>query len=147
MRTGFAVGLCALLLAAATGCGDSGPQIDERGGMRLLVAGKSSMSNLAVVAGAVTLTDGRCVGLRVGESTMLVVWLNGTKLTTDGRGIYLPGVGTVRFGESITGGGGYASPGLLEQNPRGLEIPPECLKGVKDEVAFLQSGPRRGGTA
>jgi hypothetical protein len=144
MRTGLALGLCALLLAAAAGCGDSGPHIDERGGMRLLVAGKSSASNLAVVAGNVTLTAGRCVGLSWGESTMLVIWLNGTKLTTDGRGIYLPGVGTVRFGESITGAGGYASPGLREQNPGGLEIPPECLKGVDDEVAYLQSEPRRG---
>jgi hypothetical protein len=111
------------------GCGDSGasegPQVVDREGVRLLVAGPMDGSRQAGIEGELHLMAGDCLGLRTGASrNALVVWPSGTKLVDgDPATIEVPDLGRITVGQGITASGGD----LAEESGQMPQIPEDCM--------------------
>ena len=130
--------LAAILLAGLLlGCDDDGE--DSTGGR--LVVGKSFVlvgpegdgNNVAGfgVGGVVSMT-GRCLGI----DRVTVIWPHGTSVTSeDPLEIDVPGLGRVRLGDHVEGGGYSAT----EQLPEGISrVPESCPAGRV--LAFFPEG-------
>ena len=115
----------AVLVLVACG-GSRSLDVQERGDVTALVATDSEQASDAEVRGVVELGPGGCLGL-VSEEVVVpipLIWPEGSELAEDGGSVTVPGVGEVRVGASISGGGGEDSNVEAE---RYRDVPEGCL--------------------
>lgn len=104
--TGFLL-LC-WAAAALSGC-TSGVNVHENEDAALATDSGFLTGDQAAISGALTITEAGCVGLVDDEGNAFpVVWPRGTTLiSASPLTLDLPGVGVMREGQTISGGGGY----------------------------------------
>ncbi len=108
----------------------SGPahvNVQEKRDTLALVRTNSDGGMDAQIRGVVQIGPGGCLGLvREGaDEPVALIWPEGSRLTDDGSSVDVPGVGAVRVGQWVEGGGGEVS------EPRGerySDVPAECMR-------------------
>lgn len=114
-------------LVALSGCGGADTlDVQLRDGTTALVSTSTQAGSDAEVRGVIQVGAGGCLGLLSEETThpIPLIWPEGSKLTEAGDAVDVPGLGTVRVGQTISGGGGEVT------NPSGnryADIPDGCL--------------------
>ncbi|MDR0849219.1 MAG: hypothetical protein LBN10_09340 [Propionibacteriaceae bacterium] len=112
------------------GCSSpEGVGIIDEGGNTALVATNQSGGMDARVVGTVAIESG-CWGILSEGEFVLVVWPQGTSLSSGGESLQVAGGVVLREGVPITGGGGFDQNHLLE----GLKGIEDC---TTDQVALL----------
>ena len=123
----YAIVVLAMLTAGCTA--DASERVQREGDTILLVADSEPEAVMeAVVEGTLTLTADGCFAIESGDVVHPLQFPFGTRLASDGRSAVVPGLGTVRVGDAIRGGGGYVEVG---------EVPDACR--VDDESAVWQT--------
>jgi hypothetical protein len=125
---GLAVVSCLAVVVVGCGAEESLRVVPGVDGAVVVVAPPVESSGEAIVAGAVALTAGGCVGLGYdsGEGTKveLAIWPAGTEPLEDEVGVDVPGLGRFAVGDQVSTSGGYGGPPGF----RGvMAIPQECL--------------------
>lgn len=133
--------ICSVLLAvlATSACGGSGQvEVQDQDGSIALVSGGGQGSD-AEVRGVVQMADGGCWGIvpEGGDAAVAAVWPEGSKLSSDGTSVEVPGVGQVRVGTTVVGAGGEVSD---PSGDRYADVPSDCLgQKLLIDVASLSS--------
>lgn len=111
-------------LALLTGCGNggSGGSVIRSGHSFILVNAKVNGPVVGVGWGGTVTMSGHCLGI----DGATVIWPHGTKISSSHPLIAdVPGIGLVRVGDVVSGGGG--EPGPLGALPSGIDaIPSGC---------------------
>ncbi|AXH96607.1 hypothetical protein DV701_11170 [Ornithinimicrobium avium] len=131
MRAG-ALTATVLMLSA---CGGSGAvDVQEHQGAIALVAKDSEQGSDAEIGGVLGLGPGGCLGLLTegSDAPVPLVWPAGSKLSEDGTSVTVPGLGEVRPGQTVTGGGGEDS---NVEADRYSDVPEACLEQGRLVVA------------
>ena len=109
------------------------PQVVQRaGGTTMLAAAiRPEAFMLAAIEATLTRTRLGCLALGDDEAMMVVQCPYGTTLSEDGTSIDVPGLGLVRIGDTVRGGGGRGEPDDAS------DLPAEC--GAPISLFFWQS--------
>lgn len=125
----------AVTLLTLTGCGGSDTVgVQVHAGTTALIASSSDSAMDAEVRGVIQVGADGCLGV-VSEGTtqpVPLIWPEGSTLTEAGDAVDVPGLGTVRVGQTISGGGGEVT------NPTGsryADIPDGCL----DQATLIEA--------
>lgn len=128
-------------LVALAGCGGGGDVLDVQlhEGTTALVSTSAEGGSDAEVRGIIQVGAGGCLGLLSEGTThpIPLIWPEGSKLTEAGDAVDVPGLGVVRVGQTVSGGGGEVT------NPSGdryAAIPAACLdQDTLIEVATIKT--------
>lgn len=115
MRRAWAGAAAGLLLVA---CGaDATAAVQRAGGVTLLAAAERPDGVMdAQILGTLTVADSGCLALAAEGAVYALQFPFGSRLADDGESVEVPGRGTLRPGDEITGGGGYVDvPGAPEE--------------------------------
>lgn len=98
-----------MVLVLAGCASDATPAEQRAGGTILLAASERADAGMdALVAGTLTRTESGCLALDSGDGQVYVLQFPfGTRLADDGGSVEVPGLGTLRPGDELSGGGGY----------------------------------------
>lgn len=97
--------IVAVLMTGLAGCSSEPLAVDPNAPAVLISGSGDGAGADALVTGSVTVDDASCVGL----DGRLAVWPDGTGWDSANDALRLPNGTLVRVGESVTGGGFYAS--------------------------------------
>lgn len=113
--------LVVLGLLTLAGCG-VGVQTQRAGGsVMMAIASKPGGVQLAIFEGTLMRTDQGCLAGQISNGQTLVLQFPyGSTLAQDGQSVAVPGVGTVRLGDSFSAGGGAGDLAALSG------VPDEC---------------------
>lgn len=136
LRSGALVGI----LVALTGCGSADMlDVQLREGTTALVSTSTKAGSDAEVRGVIQVGPGGCLGL-VSEGTTHptpLIWPKGSKLTQAGDAVDVPGLGVVRIGQTVHGGGGEVT---SPSGDRYADIPAGCLdQGTLIEATTIKT--------
>ncbi len=122
-----------VLVLGLTGCGlwGSATPAEQRAGGSILLAAPSDPGDVmdAQILGTLTRTDEGCLALASEWGDVYVLQFPfGSELSDDGESVVVPGLGTLREGDRIDGGGGYIDV---------PDAPEECR--ISEEFAVWQT--------
>lgn len=125
VRARGAVGVVAVT-AFLAGCGGGEPKELQVGEIRILVGGRTSSGNDAMLSGALADVSG-CLGV----DDVAVVWPHGTEVVSeDPLAVDVPGWGRVELGDPVELGGGMIAEGPQTEpvTHRDLVVPEACTE-------------------
>jgi len=133
IRTAVAIAVVACA-AVVSGCASiGGTPAEQRAGDSILLAAPERPEAFmdALIAGTLVRTDAGCLAVQgADELTYVLQFPFGSRLAEDGESVEVPGLGVVRLGDAIEGGGGYVDV---------PSAPEECR--ISEEFAVWQSVP------
>ena len=96
---------------ALAGCGTAVTPAVQRAGDSILLAAAEAPDGAmdALILGTLTHTEDGCLAVEHEGNTYVLQFPYGSRLADDGESVEVPGVGTLRLGDAIEGGGGYVN--------------------------------------
>lgn len=126
--------IVAVLMAGLAGCSSEPRAVDPNAPVVLISGSGDGAGADALVAGSVTVDDDRCVGL----DGRLTIWPEGTTWDSASEALKLPDGTLAGVGESVTGGGFYASQEAAQATLADPNQAGRCQWGA--EVAVFNPG-------
>ncbi|BDZ55148.1 hypothetical protein [Agromyces marinus] len=122
MRSASAL-LLIVVASGTTACAavPDAPRVHRADGTILLAASNPPDAAMdAIVAGTLTRTENGCLALDDLDGLHVLEFPYGTTLADDGETVEVPGLGPLRIGDAVEGGGGYLDV---------ADAPDECRTG------------------
>lgn len=102
-------GTAAVFLLAACAAGPP-PAVQRAEGVTLLAADERPDAVMdAQIIGTLTVAESGCLALAADGGSYPLEFPFGSRLDDDGGSVEVPGLGTLRLGDEIAGGGGYVA--------------------------------------